>query len=89
MRSWAAIHTALRAAKVKSVAVESAAATVATRRGASPLDALLGGPPVLLDVREPRFFAAARPDGADNVPLYTQLARLRVACAGVMRLRVL
>ena len=46
------------------------------RKVAGPLDALLGAPPVLLDVREEAVFARNRPERASNVPLYKQLVRL-------------
>lgn len=65
-----------------------------TRRAPGPLDALLGGPPVLLDVREEAAFSRARPDGADNVPLYKQLTDprtpfdwARVIAFGLLALR--
>ena len=46
-----------------------------------PLDAVLGAPTVLLDVREERYFRSARPEGADNVPLYKPLVCAQAADA--------
>ena len=77
MRLWAQIYRELKAARVKTVSPESVAAAVAQRRAPGPLDALLGPPPVLLDVREEIYHSQARPEGSDNVPLYKQLVRDR------------
>lgn len=44
----------------------------------SPLDALLGPPPVLVDVREADVFGRDHPAGAVNVPLYKPLVRRRM-----------
>jgi hypothetical protein len=75
VRLWAQIHRELRAARVKTVAPEAVASAVSARRAPGPLDALLGAPPVLLDVREEVYHSKARPEGSVNVPLYKQLVR--------------
>ena len=75
IRLWAQIHRELRAARVKTVTPEATAAAVESRRTPGPLDALLGPPPVLLDVREEVYHRKARPEGSVNVPLYKQLVR--------------
>ena len=101
IRLWAQIHRELRAARVKTVSPEATAAAVASRRDPGPLDALLGPPPVLLDVREEVYHRKARPDGSVNVPLYKQLVCVRMttidaaipqtgfalACSSLRRLR--
>ncbi len=63
-------------------------------QGAGPLDALLGAPPVLLDVREAVIYDRAHPARADNVPLYKPLMEpkdgfewARVVAFGALALR--
>ena len=79
MRLWAQIYRELRAAKVKTVAPETVAAAIGSRRQPGPLDALLGPPPVLLDVREEVYHRKARPEGSVNAPLYKSLVRPHTA----------
>jgi hypothetical protein len=76
VRLWAQIHRELKAAKVKTVSPESVSAAISSRRQPGPLDALLGAPPVLLDVREEFLHGKARPEGSSNVALYKQLVRI-------------
>ena len=59
-----------------------------------PLDALLGPPPVLIDVRDAEAFARSRPAGAKSVPLYKPLMQpsnayewYRVISFGALALR--
>ena len=75
MRRWAQIYRELRAARVKTVTPEATVAAMDSRRAPGPLDALLGAPPVLLDVREEVYHRKARPEGSVNAPLYKQLVR--------------
>jgi rhodanese-related sulfurtransferase len=77
IRDWASIHTELRARKLKTVKPEAVAPQV--KRKPSPLDALLGPPPLIVDVRDAEDFARAHPSGAVNVPLYTRLKEPRNA----------
>ncbi len=77
-RNWATTFLQLRAEETKVVSAAAAYAAVgpkATRRAPGPLDAWWrGDPPVLIDVRDARLFARGHPEGADSVPLHTQLA---------------
>ena len=70
MRDWSTIHGELKWRKLRSISPEAAAELVANARAPGLLDALLGPPPVLLDVREASQFRKARPAGAVNAPLY-------------------
>ena len=73
LRTWKAVHGALRAAGVRSLPPAAAAAASAPRPG---LLAAFGAPAaVILDVREPAVFAGGHAAGARNVPLYTQMVR--------------
>jgi 3-mercaptopyruvate sulfurtransferase SseA len=78
LRTWKAVHTALRAAGVRSLAPGAAAAATAPRLSLPGTLAALAPPAArLLDVREPDTFAGGHATGALNVPLYAPLARAR------------
>ena len=83
VRLWAQIYRELRAARVKTVPPETVVAAIASRRAPGPLDALLGPPPVFLDVREEVYHRKARPEGSVNVPLYKQLVRRLIRTTSV------
>jgi hypothetical protein len=75
LRTWKAVHTALRAAGTRSLAPAAAAAATAARPG---LFSAFGAPAsVILDVREPLTFAGGHATGALNVPLYAPLVRAK------------
>ena len=73
LRDWYLIHGELRDKKLQTVTPEAAAQATRSPRAPSPLDALLGPSPMLLDVREEKSFRAARPAYAVSAPLYVPL----------------